>query len=154
MKKPIRLGAHNAPLTPGCNYHHFMISFFLIKPIFFHKTNIIKSVWINPCIGFFKRIDGLIAPAKFTCVTKKERLATILYQELVKKKEKYSDRFELKTIVYNEERYPYIWQWNICTCSNFIVFFLLASNKRTIFLRKVFIRRRCLFQSLTEKCGA
>ena len=35
-------------------------------------------------------------------------------QELFKKKEKYSDRFELNNIATIEKKYPYIWQWKVC----------------------------------------
>ena len=58
--------------------------------------------------GKRKREVGLVVPPEFTCITKKRRLANILYQELVKKKEKYSDDFELNNIVYSDKKYPYI----------------------------------------------
>ena len=46
--------------------------------------------------GKRKREVGLVVPAKFTCITKTRRLANILYQELVKKKEKYSEHYCLQ----------------------------------------------------------
>ena len=43
---------------------------------------------------------------------KRKRLANIYCQLLVKKKKKYTDRFALNNIVYSEEKYLHIWQWN------------------------------------------
>ena len=45
--------------------------------------------------GKRKRKIGLVVPGKFTCLTKKSRLADILHDELAKKKNKYS-HFELE----------------------------------------------------------
>ena len=56
---------------------------------------------------------------------KRKRLANILYQVLFKKRKKYSYCFNPNNIVYSEEKYPYLWQWKICLCSNFIVLFYL-----------------------------
>ena len=58
--------------------------------------------------GKRRREVGLVVPAEFTCITRKRRLANILYQELVKKKEMYSDHFEINNIVYSDKKYPYI----------------------------------------------
>ena len=64
---------------------------------------------------------------------KKQHIANTLDQELIKKKKKYSNGFELNKNVCSEEKKPFIWQWNIC--NNVIVLFLLASDKRPILLR-------------------
>lgn len=66
---------------------------------------------------------------------KKQRLSKILYEELVKKNLKLSDQFELNSIVYIEKKNCYIWQWNICLWSNFIVSYVLGSSQRPSLLR-------------------
>ena len=70
---------------------------------------------------------------------KKWHLTSVLYQELVKGKDKYSNYifkyFEINNIVYSEKEYAYIWQCSIYLCSNFNALFLLASNKHPILLR-------------------
>ena len=55
-------------------------------------------------MGSFKYKVGPEFPAKFTCITKKQDVANILDHELVKKKEKYKDPFELNKIVCSEEK--------------------------------------------------
>ena len=55
-------------------------------------------------MGSFKYKVGPEFPAKFTCITKKQHVANILEHELVKKKEKYKDPFELNKIVCSEEK--------------------------------------------------
>ena len=57
--------------------------------------------------GKRKREIGLVVPGKFTCLTKKFRLADILHDELAKKKNKYS-HFELEQIEFDKKRWPYI----------------------------------------------
>ena len=59
-------------------------------------------------------------------------VTNILYQELVKKK---AIVFQLNNIVYNEEKYRYIWHRNIMLSINIIILLLLASNRRLILLR-------------------
>ena len=46
--------------------------------------------------------------ATITCINIKQRLTNTPHQELVKKKEKYTGRFELNDFVYSEEEYPCI----------------------------------------------
>ena len=66
---------------------------------------------------------------------KKWHLTSVLYQELVKGKDKYSNYFEINNIVYSEKEYAYIWQCSMYLCSNFNALLLLASNKHPILLR-------------------
>ena len=82
--------------------------FLKIKKVF-NKTSMSLSSsspwWSNSQVqGSFKHKVGPEFPAKFTCITKKEHIANILDHELVKKKEKYKDPFELNKIVCSEEK--------------------------------------------------
>ena len=58
-----------------------------------------------------------------------------IYLELVKKKEKYSDNFQLKNTVCIEKVLLYLTVKYIPVCSSFTVFFLPTSNKFPILLR-------------------
>ena len=60
--------------------------------------------------GKRKREVVLVVQAEFTGRTKKRNIATILCQELEKKKEKYIGHFELSRAKYNGKMYPSIFQ--------------------------------------------
>ena len=75
-----------------------------------HKENRLASV----VTGKGKREVGLVVAAEFTGRTKKRNVATILCQELDKKKEKFSGHFGLNIVEYNRKMYSSILQLNIC----------------------------------------
>ena len=75
-----------------------------------HKENRLASV----VTGKGKREVGLVVAAEFTGRKKKRNVATILCQELDKKKEKFSGHFELNIAEYNRKMYSSVLQLNIC----------------------------------------
>ena len=58
-----------------------------------------------------------------------------IYLELVKKKERFSDNFELKNTVWSEKVFLYLTVKYIPMYRSFTVFFLLTSDKFPILLR-------------------
>ena len=68
--------------------------------VMFCKKGVLKIVakfkGKNLCQDLFlikvQTSSNLVVPGKYTCITEKEPLANIVYQELAKEKEKYSDR--------------------------------------------------------------
>lgn len=69
----------------------------------------------------------LVVAARFTCKMKKTTSSQYTLPRISQEILQY-----LSNIVYREENCPFIWQWNIYLCSNFIVLYLVASNKRPI----------------------
>ena len=84
---------------------HVPIACSALLDYFLNADNSNKMV--TAVTGKRKHEIGLVAPGKFTCLTKKFHLAEILHDELAKKKNKYS-HFELEQIEFDKKRWPYI----------------------------------------------
>ena len=118
-----------------------------------HRKQQVSWNGLSPVvIGKQKQVVGLVVPEEFTWIKKKQHLAHILYQELVKEKEKYSNRFELNKIAFREKNYS-IFDSGACIFAVILVCFLLVSNKCSNLLRQVqhFIPGWCIFKSSIEK---